>query len=293
MYAVAGVSGRTGSVVADSLLQAGKPLRVIVRDAAKGSAWQARGAEVAVAALDDAGALARALAGVEGAYLISPQDPRSADPISDGWRIADAIARALRESRPRHLVFLSSLAAPHAEGTGLSLTLHAAEERLADAPSRITFVRAAYLMDNWQPALGPVAEGRLPTFIRPDMQIPMVASRDIGTAAARALLEGPPDGDREVVELSGPREYSPRDLATVLTTILGRPVQPEFLPLDAVVPVMTGFGASREFAEQLRALYQFVDEGKLEGHGAGVRSLRGSVDAETFLRSALAVGKTT
>lgn len=36
MYAVAGVTGNTGSVVADELLRRGKEVRVIVRNAEKG-----------------------------------------------------------------------------------------------------------------------------------------------------------------------------------------------------------------------------------------------------------------
>jgi uncharacterized protein YbjT (DUF2867 family) len=287
MYAVAGISGRTGSIVAESLLRAGKPVRVIVRDETKGAVWRSRRAEVAVASLDDPESLARALAGVEGAYLISPQDPRSMDPISDGWRIADAIARAVRDSRLPHLVLLSSLTAPCAEGTGISLTLHAAEERLADAPARITFLRAPYFLDNWLPVLGAAAGGKLPTFIRPERVIPMVATRDVGTAAARALLEGPPAGGRDVIALSGPEDYCPSDLAAALTRLLGRSVQPELLPLDAVVPLMTGVGASAAFAEQLRLLYQHIDEHPLTAGGDGVRSLRGAVDAETFLRESL------
>src|SRR5690349_15883619 len=106
MYVVAGISGKTGSVVAQTLLSAGEKIRVVVRDAAKGEPWRARGAEVALAALDDAPAVGRALEGAAGAYLLSPQNPASADPISDGWRIADAIARAVESSRVPHVVFL-------------------------------------------------------------------------------------------------------------------------------------------------------------------------------------------
>jgi uncharacterized protein YbjT (DUF2867 family) len=291
MYAVAGVSGRTGSVVADALLRANRPVRVIVRDEAKGATWRARGAEVAVASLDDAPSLGRALAGTEGAYLLSPQAMTSPAPITDGWRIADAIARAVDGSGVRHLVLLSSMAAPHAEGTGLSVTLHAAEERLADAAPAITFLRAAYFLENWAPVLGAAAGGKLPSFIRPDQVVPMVSTRDAGAAAARALLEGPPPGRRDLVELSGPRDESPRELAAVLAGLLGRPVEPEHVPLEAVVPLFTGFGASPAFAEQVRLLYQGIADGKLAGQGQGVRSLRGSVDAEACFRAALVQGR--
>ena len=74
MFAITGITGHTGAVVAETLLAAGKPVRVIVRDAAKGAAWKARGAEVAVADLKDAAALAQAFRGVQGAYVLSPPD---------------------------------------------------------------------------------------------------------------------------------------------------------------------------------------------------------------------------
>lgn len=46
MYVVTGVTGNTGSVVAKALLDAGKQVRVVVRDAAKGKPFADRGAEV-------------------------------------------------------------------------------------------------------------------------------------------------------------------------------------------------------------------------------------------------------
>ena len=75
MFVIAGVTGNTGAVVADTLLPAKAPVRVIVRDAAKGAAWQAKGAEVAIADLADVPALTAALRGAQGAYLLVPPRP--------------------------------------------------------------------------------------------------------------------------------------------------------------------------------------------------------------------------
>ena len=72
MYVVAGVTGNTGKVVAETLLAQKKPVRALVRDEAKGAEWKKRGAEVVVTELDDAAALSRALAGATGAYLLLP-----------------------------------------------------------------------------------------------------------------------------------------------------------------------------------------------------------------------------
>src|SRR4051794_21351787 len=106
-YVIAGVSGNTGSVVAASLLDAGASVKVLVRDAAKGEAWRARGAEVAVADLGDAEALAGALRGAKGAYLLVP--PNLAAPSFREYqrRTGEALVEAVRRSGIPHVVLLS------------------------------------------------------------------------------------------------------------------------------------------------------------------------------------------
>ena len=65
MYAIAGVTGHTGKVVAETLQAKGQPIRVVVRDEKKGASWKGRGAEVAVASVDDQAALTGALSGTK------------------------------------------------------------------------------------------------------------------------------------------------------------------------------------------------------------------------------------
>jgi uncharacterized protein YbjT (DUF2867 family) len=72
MYAIAGVTGHTGKVVAETLQARDYPIRVIVRDGNKGALWKGRSAEVVTASVDDEVALARALNGVTGACVLLP-----------------------------------------------------------------------------------------------------------------------------------------------------------------------------------------------------------------------------
>ena len=44
MFVISGATGNTGSVVAQTLLDRGQPVRVIVRSAHKGEDWSASGA---------------------------------------------------------------------------------------------------------------------------------------------------------------------------------------------------------------------------------------------------------
>src|SRR3954470_14758557 len=242
MYAIAGVTGHTGSAAADALLAQGKPVRVIVRDPAKGAAWAARGAEVAVASLDDVPALTAALTGVAGAFVLLPPQASIASPtpLDSNARLAAAIAAAVRAARLPHAVLLSSVGAQHEAGTGPIQALHRAERTLAATGAAVTAVRAAYFQENWGAALGSLAQGVLPTFIPAGFRYPQVATRDIGRTAAAALVEGGKPG-LQVIELSGPRDYTAHDVAAALAALTGKPVAAQDAPLDAVVPTFTGF----------------------------------------------------
>src|ERR1043166_6010739 len=146
MYAIAGVSGHTGSVAAATLLAQGKPVRVIVRDAAKGAAWSQKGAEVAVASLEDTAALTRALTGVAGAFVLLPPQGTIASPtpLEHNRKVSAAIAEAVRAARLPHVVLLSSVGAQHEAGTGPIRALHRAERDLPAPGAAVTAVRAAY-----------------------------------------------------------------------------------------------------------------------------------------------------
>jgi uncharacterized protein YbjT (DUF2867 family) len=287
MYVVAGVSGRTGAVVADDLLRSGEQVRVIVRDPAKGEPWRARGAEVAVAALDDGPALTRALAGAAGAYLLLPENARTQDPFGDARRMVEAIAEAAQASALPHLVLLSVLDAPLATNAGIISALTAAEERLARIPVKTTFLRAATFMESWTAMLPAIAEGALPTFIHPDRLLATVSVRDVGALASRTLRAGAPERSPAILELSGPEDLTPRQLAGILSDLRGKPVTAQPVPGEAVVPILTAQGISAQLAEQVRRLYQAIGKGEVVKPGPRPGLVRGQVSARDLFRTLL------
>src|SRR5262245_5188236 len=102
MFVVAGVTGNTGSVVADALLRAGASVRVVLRDKQRAAEWAARGAEPAIADLTDVAALAAALRGAAAAYLLVPPNVKVDDPIADAERVASALAEAADRAELPH-----------------------------------------------------------------------------------------------------------------------------------------------------------------------------------------------
>ena len=229
-YAVFGVTGRTGAAAADVLLHAGLPVRVVVRDRARGRPWAERGAEIAVADLTDLAAMTAALAGVRGAYVVNPQQYDVDDLFERADLIAATTARAAVDARVPRLVALSSVGADRASGTGWIGMNRVFEQRLRETGVVATFLRAAYFMENWMPMVGhAVRSGTLPTFLAPSGRaLPMVATQDVGSAAA-ALLQEETTGSR-VVTLAGPRDYAPDDVAAIVAATLDKRVDVAVLP---------------------------------------------------------------
>jgi uncharacterized protein YbjT (DUF2867 family) len=285
MIVVAGVTGQTGAAVAQLLLDRKQSVRVLVRSADKGTAWQAKGAEVAVLDLADFSALATALRGSEGAYLIVPPAYASADPNATAYAIVDAYSAALKSvaaqgSAPRQVVVLSSVGAQHAAKTGPILPCHYAEQQLSQlTASHCTFLRSGYFMQNLANFVGAVTgQGVLPVLFSPSRKIAIVAVEDIARIAADALVQAA--SKHQVVEVSGPAELSFEDIAATFSRLLGRPVTAQQVPEAAIVPTLTSIGMPAPTAELYREMSMGVDAGLVAFERGQVRQVRGSVTIE-------------
>jgi len=284
MFVVLGASGHTGKVVGETLLRQNKKVRVVLHDAAKGKAWGEAGADVAVADVDDGAALGRAFSGAEGAYLLLPPNFSSNRVRADNNRRAQTIAEAIEAARVPHVVLLSSVGAQQLDGTGPVLGLRDAEEVFSRARAAVTVIRAAYFMENWGRSLTAVGAGVLPTFLTADKAIPLVATRDIGTAAARLLSEG--GRDKRVIELAGPRQYSPRDVGAAVERIVGRPIEVQQVSEEAMAPALMDAGMNAEWARLFQELTHGLNANIVVWEG-GHPLWRGETDLETVLSALL------
>lgn len=229
-YVVFGVTGRTGAAAADALLRAGQPVRVAVRDPDHGRPWAQRGAEIVVADLTDLASMVSALSRARGAYVVSPQQYHREDLFEVADLIATVTARAAVAAGVPRLVALSSVGADRESGTGWIRMNRMFEQRLGESGVSTTFLRAAYFMENWLPMVGQaMRSGTLPTFLAPPQRpLPMVATVDVGSAAA-ALLQEARTGTR-IVTLAGPQDYAPNDVAAIISATLQKPVEVAVLP---------------------------------------------------------------
>ena len=282
MFVVLGATGNTGSAVVETLLSRKQPVRIVVRSADKGAAWKAKGAEIAVASLDDVSALTKAFEGAKGVYLLVPPNYGAAAWLVDQRARMDRVADAVKNSGIGHVVFLSSIGGHIAEGTGPIRAARYGEQVLGGAVKDLTILRPCYFMDNWAPVLGAAkGQGVLPTFIAPQAMVPMISTRDIGRVGAEQLIAG--GKGKQIVELAGPEEYSPEQVAAALSQILGREVSAQHAPLNAVVPTFKSFGFSDEAAKLFEEMYTSFSTGAI-GYEHPTSLVRGKVTLAEALR---------
>ena len=178
-----------------------------------------------------------------------------------------------------------------ASGNGIVRTLHIAEQRLARPGIGLTSLRAAYFMENWGSSIGQALQsGTLYGFLGPnDRKIPMVATRDIGTIAAYSLML--PTKATRIIELSGPQEYSPDDVAAALAKVSGKAVTAAVAPIGGMVPMLTQFGRATESAAEMAGLTEAINAGRIHFGQPGGQPIAGTTTLEQVFSDTLQAGQ--
>ncbi|HKV05268.1 MAG TPA: NAD(P)H-binding protein [Candidatus Acidoferrales bacterium] len=250
MYVVTGASGNSGRVVAERLLARGQKVRAIGRSAERLQPLVAKGAEPCVCDLTDREALAAAFAGARGVYVMIPPNVTSKDYRAHQDRITDAVAAALEAAGVEHAVSLSSIGADKKVGVGPVAGQHYLENRLNQIPGlSVVHLRAGYFMENTLAQIGIIKSmGVMAGALRAELEVPMIATQDIGAAAAEALLRLEFTGP-STRELLGHRDISMAEVAGIVGRALGRPhLAYTRLPDDQVRDALTEVGISTNVA---------------------------------------------
>ena len=254
MILVIGGTGKVGGHLVRQLRDERAPVRVLVRQAARGEAARALGAEPVVGDVDDAATLDAAMRGNERPFLLTPPTDRQREQQR-------AAIDAARRAGVRRVVRLSvGLADPASENP--LLRWHGETDAyLRDTAMDWTILRPPSFMHNvlaFAPTIA--AEGR---FYAPDAgRTPVVHPRDVAAVGARALLD---DGHAGTAyEVTGQDALSWGDMAAALGRALGRDVAWVEVPPAAARGAMTGMGLPAWLADSLLGLYDAGARGEFE-----------------------------
>src|SRR5271156_6025557 len=112
MYSITGITGQVGGAVARALLAEGANVRAVARDASKAAPWVRHGCELAIAEMSDATALARALEGAEGFFVLTPPIFDPSPGFAEARAVISAVRDALADAPPAR-----PLSPPHVRAT--------------------------------------------------------------------------------------------------------------------------------------------------------------------------------
>lgn len=263
MITVTVATGRTGRAVTAALRAKGEKVRVVGRDAKKLTPLVELGAEPFVGNVEDVGSMTEAFSGASAVYLVLPEDISQQDLRAHQERVSDSYAAAITNAHVQFVVNLSSLGAQHGKNTGPIVGLHDQEQKLNRlAGLNVLHLRAAYFMENLFMSIAPLrSTGALPGGLRAEVQIPWIATQDIGAYAATRLATRDFSGS-SFQELHGQRDISMKEAASIVGSSIGKPtLEYVQLPTMALAAALLNMGLPKKSAELIVEMWEGANAG--------------------------------
>ena len=262
---VLGATGNIGTALVHQLLGQGHHVTAVARPSTRLDALAAAGATVQAGDISDVAFVTAVLRGADAAFLMIPPNVTSPDVLAYMDHTGEVIAEAVRAAGLKTAVHLSSIGADLPAGTGPVVGLHRQETRLnAIDGLTVAHLRPAYFMENLLANVGMVQHmGITGSAMRPELQFPMVATRDIATKAAELLAADALD-NQSVHYLLGPRNYSQQEATAAIGQAIGRPELP-YVPFgyDDAKKGMMGAGLSESMAGLYDEMTRNMNEEKV------------------------------
>lgn len=279
LIAVAGASGKLGSLVVEALLSrvAARRILALVRTPDKAGAFAARGVEVRHADYSRPDTLGPALKGVQRLLLISGTEV--------GQRVAQhrAVIEAAGKACVEQIVYTSLL---HADRSTLPIAGEhkATEELLRQSGTPFTILRNGWYVENYTERLGMnLARGAFVGAAQHG-RVAAAAREDYAAAAVTVLTGEGQDG--RTYELAGDSAFTMDDLAAAVSDWAGRPLPYHDLPPLEYEKALTAAGLPEPMIDFLVATDVAIAHGDVDSKSRDLHNLIGR-DTRT-LREVLA-----
>lgn len=242
-FLVLGANGNVGAPLVQALLAKGHAVR-----AASRSGKAVPGAEGVAFDYGDTASIARALDGIDAAYVLLP---------AGNLAVTEMLLPIIGEAARRRVkVVLQSVIGVDADD---SIPYRQVEIALEKSGLPYVILRPNWFSDNfhtyWKAGIDhgtiavPAAEGKSS----------FVDTRDIAESAAAALTSDRFDG--QAFNLTGPAALSYGEAAEILSGVVGRPIAYAPIDDDAFIGLLTGAGVDAGYAGFLAAIFHPVREG--------------------------------
>ncbi len=266
MIVVTTPTGRIGGRVVANLLDSGEPVRVVVRDPARLPARVRENAEVVPGSHGDADVIAKAFAGADAVFWVTPPDPRAAGVMDTYLDFTRPACEAFADQGVGRVVGVSALGRGVPGHAGHVTASLAMDDMIAATGVRYRALANPSFMDNLLRQVASIRDQGV--FFYPvdgDLAAPVCATRDIADVAPRLLLDTSWTGAGEVAVL-GPEDLSQHDMARIMSEVLGKPVRYQRVPYEVFKETLLGGGLSEAMAQAMVDMVRAKDNGLDNAH---------------------------
>jgi NAD(P)H dehydrogenase (quinone) len=250
---VTGATGKTGSVVVAELLKAGYPVRALVhREDGRSARIESRGAEIAVADLNDTERVADALKDVQRAYFCPPYDP---------YMIQGAVAFSIaaKEAGIEQIVGLSQWLASPSHPSLVTQQSWLVDRLFSMTPGVAhTVVNPGFFADNYLGTIGLAAHLGIFPWVYGNSRNAPPSNEDIARVAVAALMD-PARHAGKSYRPTGPELLGAEDMARAIGRAVGRSVRVVPTPTWLFMKAVKRAGLPIELVSNLR---YYVDDHK-------------------------------
>lgn len=249
MILITGATGNVGRELVTQLAESGHAIRLFTRDAAKLVQWKGR-AEIVTGSYDQPDTFARAAEGVDAIFLMNAGLPGNAFQL---------LLEGTKQKGVKRVVLLSTILVSDPESE--IGALHKAQEDTVRASGlECAFLRPGGFMSNTYQWIGSIRADSVVYSAFGEGRFPPIAPEDIAAAAA-ALLTAP-TLERQVCELTGGELITAPQQVSILSRVLGKPIECREVPIETAVENMVRNGVPRPIAASVGKSFQAVREGR-------------------------------
>ncbi len=276
MILVTGATGTNGSELIRKLSPRGVRIRAMARKPPKAPTTLAPNVEFVAANFDDEPSLAKALKGVDSAFLTTNSSERV-----ESQQLC--FVQAAAAAGVRRIVYLSQLHA-RPDSPVRFLRYHAnIEAALAYSGMACTHLRPNLFMQGllaFAPSIQ--SQGRFYAMAG-DAKVSLVDVRDIAAVAAAALTESGHEG--KSYDITGPEALTHQQLAAQISAVIGKPVEYVDVPDGSMRGTLSSYGMPAWQADGLIEDYEHYRRGEAAGLSQDVEKVTGTPPRsfQTFL----------
>jgi uncharacterized protein YbjT (DUF2867 family) len=263
MIVITAPTGNIGQRVLSDLLKAGAAARVIVRDASKLPGSVRSRVEVIAGSHGDADIVDRAFAGADTLFWLVPPNPKARTVDEAYVDFTRPAAAVLQRHGVKRVVGITALGrgTPWADKAGFVTSSFRMDDLIAGTGVAFRAITNPSFMDNIARQAVPIRDKGV--FFMPfdgDKKMPVAATSDIATTAARLLLDTNWTGIGHAAVL-GPEDLSCNDMAAVMSEVLGKSIRYQQVSFDTYKAGFVARGMSDAMAQGMTDMARAKNDG--------------------------------